>query len=118
MPTWKTISVEKSGHFRSGPDLLLFVRRRRFVYISAHALANLTTDQLQGAAPGRLSHSLVYVTSGDGMSYIARYKHQIKTREQLMAWTEYGLQTSLKKYALSMEDKIAAGAFRHATNYG
>ena len=28
------------------------------------------------------------------------------------------LQISLKRYALSMEDKMAAGAFGHATNYG
>ena len=40
------------------------------------------------------------------------------TRKQLMAWMEHGLQISLKSYALSMEDKMAAGAFGRATNYG
>ena len=31
-----------------------------------------------------------------------------------MAWTEYGLQISLKRYVLSMEDKMAAEAFGRA----
>ena len=31
---------------------------------------------------------------------------------------EHGLQISLKRYALSMKDKMAAGAFGRATNYG
>ena len=35
-----------------------------------------------------------------------------------MAWMERGLQVSLKRYALSMEDKMAAGGFGRATNYG
>ena len=35
-----------------------------------------------------------------------------------MAWMEHGLQISLERYALSMEDKMAAGAFGRATNYG
>ena len=35
-----------------------------------------------------------------------------------MAWMEHGLQISLKRYALSMEDKMAAGALGRATNYG
>ena len=30
---------------------------------------------------------------------------------------ERGLQISLKRYALSMEDKMAAGDFGRATNY-
>ena len=34
-----------------------------------------------------------------------------------MAWMEHGLQIPLKRYALSMEDKMAAG-FGRATNYG
>ena len=38
-------------------------------------------------------------------------------RKQAMAWMEHGLQTSLKRHALSMEDKILAGAFGCATNY-
>ena len=35
-----------------------------------------------------------------------------------MAWTKHGLQISLKRYALSMEDKLAAGTFGRARNYG
>ena len=35
-----------------------------------------------------------------------------------MASMEHGLQISLKSYALSMEDKMAAGAFGRARNYG
>ena len=35
-----------------------------------------------------------------------------------MAWMEHGLQISLKRYVLSMEDKMAAGAFGCARNYG
>ena len=31
-------------------------------------------------------------------------------RKQSMAWLEHGLQISLKRYALSIEDKMAAGA--------
>ena len=34
-----------------------------------------------------------------------------ETREQSMAWMERGLQISLKRYALSMEDTMAAEAF-------
>ena len=40
------------------------------------------------------------------------------TRKQSMAWMEHGLQISLKTYALSMEDKMAAGAFGRAANCG
>ena len=39
------------------------------------------------------------------------------TREQSTAWMEHGLQIPLKRYALSMEDKMAAGTFGRATNY-
>ena len=39
-------------------------------------------------------------------------------RKQSMAWMEHGLQISLKRYALSVEDKMAAGAFGRARNYG
>ena len=35
-----------------------------------------------------------------------------------MAWMEHGLQILLKRYALSMEDKMAPGAFERARNYG
>ena len=35
-----------------------------------------------------------------------------------MTWMELRLQISLKRYALSRKDKMAAGAFRRATNYG
>ena len=35
-----------------------------------------------------------------------------------MTWMEHGLQISLKAYALLMEDKMAAGAFGCAMNYG
>ena len=38
-------------------------------------------------------------------------------RKQSMTWLKDGLQMSLKRYALSMEDKLAAGAFERATNY-
>ena len=31
--------------------------------------------------------------------------------KQWMAWMEQGLQISLKRYALSMEDKMVTGAF-------
>ena len=31
---------------------------------------------------------------------------------------EHGLQIALKRYALSMEDKMAAGGFGRAMNYG
>ena len=41
-----------------------------------------------------------------------------KTRKQSIAWMEHGLQISLKTYALSMEDKMAAGAFGRAANCG
>ena len=42
-----------------------------------------------------------------------------ETRKQAMAWTvEHGLQISLKRYALSMEDKMIAGAFGRAMHYG
>ena len=33
------------------------------------------------------------------------------TTKQLMACMEHGLQISLKRFALSMEDKMAAGSF-------
>ena len=39
------------------------------------------------------------------------------TRKQSMAWIKHGLQMSLKRYALSMEDKLEAGPFGRATNY-
>ena len=39
-------------------------------------------------------------------------------RKQSMASMEHGLQTSLTRYALSMKDKMVAGAFGHAMNYG
>ena len=32
-----------------------------------------------------------------------------------MAWMEHRLQISLKRYALSMEDKMTAGALGHRT---
>ena len=41
-----------------------------------------------------------------------------ETTKQSIARMERGLQISLKRYALSMEDKMAAGAFGLATNYG
>ena len=41
-----------------------------------------------------------------------------EVRKQSMAWMEHRLQISLKRYALSMEDKMAAGAFVCAMNYG
>ena len=34
-----------------------------------------------------------------------------------MAWMEHGSQISLKRNALSMEDKMAAGSFVRATYY-
>ena len=34
-----------------------------------------------------------------------------------MAWMEHGLQISLKRYALMMEDKMEAGGFGCARNY-
>ena len=42
----------------------------------------------------------------------------IETRKQSMAWMEHVLQTSLKMSALSMEDKMAAGASGVARNFG
>ena len=41
-----------------------------------------------------------------------------ETRKQSMAWMEHGLQISLKRYELLMEDKMVAGAFGRARNYG
>ena len=41
-----------------------------------------------------------------------------EARKQSIAWMEHILQISLKRYALSMEDKMAAGAFGRAKNYG
>ena len=38
-----------------------------------------------------------------------------EARKQSMAWMENGL---LKTYALSIEDKLAAGAFGRDGNYG
>ena len=38
-------------------------------------------------------------------------------RKQSMTWLKDGLQISLNRYALSMEDKLAAEAFGRATNY-
>ena len=35
-----------------------------------------------------------------------------------MACMEHELQISLKRYALSMEDQVEAGAFGRATSYG
>ena len=40
-----------------------------------------------------------------------------ETRKSI-AWMEHGLQISLKIFALSMEDKMVAGAFGRARNYG
>ena len=40
----------------------------------------------------------------------------IETRKQSMVWMEHGLQISLA--LLSMENKMAAGALRHARHYG
>ena len=34
-----------------------------------------------------------------------------ETRKQSMPWMKHGLQISLKRYALSMEDKLAARVF-------
>ena len=42
----------------------------------------------------------------------------IEATTQSMTRMEHGLQTSLKTYALLMGDKMAAGAFGLATNYG
>ena len=39
-----------------------------------------------------------------------------EARKQSIAWMEMDL--ILKTYALSMEDKMAAGAFERARNYG
>ena len=36
-----------------------------------------------------------------------------ETRKQSMAWMELRLQASFKRSTLSMEDKMAAGAFEH-----
>ena len=33
-----------------------------------------------------------------------------ETRKESMAWMEHGLQISLKRHALSMENELAAGA--------
>ena len=41
-----------------------------------------------------------------------------EARKQAVAWMEHGLQMSLKRYALSMVNKMAAGAFGRAMNYG
>ena len=38
--------------------------------------------------------------------------------KQSMAWMERGLQISLKRHALLVKIKMAAGAFGHAMNYG
>ena len=35
-----------------------------------------------------------------------------------MSWMEHGLQILLKRYALLMEDKMAAVVLGHATYYG
>ena len=35
-----------------------------------------------------------------------------------MAWMEYDLQIPFNRYAFFMEDKMAAGVFERATNYG
>ena len=40
------------------------------------------------------------------------------TTKQSMTWIYIGLQTLLKTYVLVMGDKMAAGAFGRATNYG
>ena len=42
----------------------------------------------------------------------------LELRKQLVTWMEHGLQISPKRYALSMEDKMATGAFERARNYG
>ena len=36
----------------------------------------------------------------------------------MMAWMEHGLQISLRRYAFSVEDKMAAGLLGRARNYG
>ena len=41
-----------------------------------------------------------------------------QTRNQSMAWKEHKLQISLKTYALSMEEKMAARDFGRVGNYG
>ena len=41
-----------------------------------------------------------------------------ETRKQWMGWMEHGLQISLKRFALSIEDKMAAGAIGRTANYG
>ena len=42
----------------------------------------------------------------------------LKTIKQSVGLTEHGLQISLRRYALSMEDKMAVGTFGRARNYG
>ena len=44
-------------------------------------------------------------------------KMGFEIRRQLMAWLEHGLQMSPKRYALLMEDRMAAGAFGRAMNF-
>ena len=44
-------------------------------------------------------------------------KMGFEIRRQLMAWLEHGLQMSPKRYALLMEDRMAAGAFGHTMNF-
>ena len=38
-------------------------------------------------------------------------------RKQSMSWMEHGLQISLERFTLSMEDKMAAGALVCTMNY-
>ena len=37
---------------------------------------------------------------------------------ETMGWREHWLQISLKRYTLFVEDKVAAGNFERAANYG
>ena len=41
-----------------------------------------------------------------------------ETRKQWKAWMQHGLQISLNRHVLPMEEKMAAGAFGRATNCG
>ena len=41
-----------------------------------------------------------------------------ETRKQAMAWMEHGLQMPLKRYSLSMGDKMAVGLLGGAASYG
>ena len=41
----------------------------------------------------------------------------LDTKTQSIAWMEYGLRIPLKRYALSMENKMAVEAVGRAKNY-